>query len=66
MVLSISFVLYVLVERPGMRFSERLRQKMLKVQTPPVEPAQIVNVPSPVNVFDPEKTDPRPDRELLR
>lgn len=58
LMLSGSFALYVLVERPGMRLSDRLRKKMLPRETQKVSVSSIetsIQVPA----FDDEKTEPR-------
>jgi peptidoglycan/LPS O-acetylase OafA/YrhL len=63
--LSFSFILYVLVEKPGMRLSERLRQKILARQKQK-ELARTVNTRSQDAEFDPEKTEPRQAIALAR
>lgn len=39
MAVPVSFVTYLLIEKPGMRFSERLRQKMLAQRAPQTPPS---------------------------
>lgn len=56
-VISISFTLYMLVERPGMRLSERLRQRILAGQKQK-ELARTMNTQFEDTEFDPEKTEP--------
>ena len=61
-VISISFTLYVLVEKPGMHLSERLRKQMqLRPEPKTFTPSE--NIPSldkeRDKELDPEKTEPR-------
>jgi peptidoglycan/LPS O-acetylase OafA/YrhL len=57
-VLSVSFTLYVMVEKPGMRLSERLRKKML-TRYEQKEAVPLVTTSFQDREFDPEKTEPR-------
>lgn len=57
-VLSISFILYVMVEKPGMRLSERLRSKML-ARSEQKESAHPMHIRLQDKELDAEKTEPR-------
>lgn len=61
LVLLVSFTLYVLVERPGMRLSERLRNQYIARQKPivPVPPPFPADASLHNEEPDPEKTEPR-------